>query len=201
MSTFEHQIDELQDQEPQFEANNKKFDDMTMNFVKMANRLDSSTNEKSLNFILLGKPHKEKQINHPTYLEMIQGAIRAINNGKGSSRTEILKYIAQNYHLSENLPKVNLNLNTALKKAVNSGDLEQSPRERSGSFTLSSEHEKNLQLMPINRSTPIKMLEAVRKNVEKPAKKQATKKRSQKIAKIKKVPTPSTTSMKLRNRK
>ncbi|VDM83573.1 unnamed protein product, partial [Strongylus vulgaris] len=42
---------------------------------------------------------------HPTYLTMIKGAVLALNEGKGASKSAILKYLAQHYQLGENLPK------------------------------------------------------------------------------------------------
>ncbi|CAI2354182.1 unnamed protein product [Caenorhabditis sp. 36 PRJEB53466] len=102
-----------------------KFDEMTASLIQMANHLDASTEQVSLNYVLLGRPHRDKTQSHPSYMEMIKGAIQAIDNGKGSSKAAILKYIAQNYHVGENLPKVNSHLRAVLKKAVDNGDIEQ----------------------------------------------------------------------------
>lgn len=89
-----------------FQQSTAKFDDMTTSLIHMANHLDASTEEVSLNYVLLGRPHRDKTLSHPSYMEMIKGAIQATNNGKGSSKAAILKFIAQNYHVGENLPKV-----------------------------------------------------------------------------------------------
>ncbi|KHJ85742.1 linker histone H1 and H5 family protein, partial [Oesophagostomum dentatum] len=62
---------------------------------------------------------------HPTYLTMIKGAVLALNEGKGASKTAILKYLAQHYPLGENLPKINSHLCSALKKGTKGGDIEQ----------------------------------------------------------------------------
>uniref|UniRef100_A0A8R1HQ36 H15 domain-containing protein n=2 Tax=Caenorhabditis japonica TaxID=281687 RepID=A0A8R1HQ36_CAEJA len=137
----------------------QKFDEMTSALIQMANHLDASTEETSLNYVLLGRPHRDKAQTHPTYMEMIKGAIQAIDNGKGSSKAAILKYIAQNYHVGENLPKVNSHLRSVLKKAVDKGDIEQTRGHgATGSFRMGKESEMMLQVgIPI-KSQPLMML-------------------------------------------
>ncbi|EGT40287.1 hypothetical protein CAEBREN_15137 [Caenorhabditis brenneri] len=139
---------------------------MTTSLIHMANHLDASTEEISLNYVLLGRPHHERIQHHPSYMEMIKGAIQAIDNGKGSSKAAILKYIAQNYHVGENLPKVNSHLRSVLKKAVDSGDIEQARGHgATGSFRMGRELEKNLQVGIPVETQPMKMLKEVRQKL------------------------------------
>ncbi|UMM36919.1 hypothetical protein L5515_008870 [Caenorhabditis briggsae] len=145
----------------------QRFDEMTTSLIHMANNLDASTEEISLNYVLLGRPHHERVQHHPSYMEMIKGAIQAIDNGKGSSKAAILKYIAQNYHVGENLPKVNNHLRTVLKKAVDSGDIEQARGHgATGSFRMGKEREKNMQIVVPVQTQPMMMLKEVRKKLE-----------------------------------
>ncbi|EFP05958.1 hypothetical protein GCK72_017410 [Caenorhabditis remanei] len=140
---------------------------MTTSLIHMANNLDASTEEISLNYVLLGRPHHERVQHHPSYMEMIKGAISAIDNGKGSSKAAILKYIAQNYHVGENLPKVNSHLRSVLKKAVDSGDIEQARGHgATGSFRMGKEREKNMQIVVPVQTQPMMMLKEVRQKLE-----------------------------------
>lgn len=145
----------------------KRFDEMTTALIQMANHLDASTEDISLNYVLLGRPHHERVQHHPSYMEMIKGAIQAIDNGKGSSKAAILKYIAQNYHVGENLPKVNSHLRSVLKKAVDSGDIEQTRGHgATGSFRMGKEREKGLQIVVPVQTQPMMMLKEVRQKLE-----------------------------------
>uniref|UniRef100_A0A1I7U8A9 H15 domain-containing protein n=1 Tax=Caenorhabditis tropicalis TaxID=1561998 RepID=A0A1I7U8A9_9PELO len=139
---------------------------MTTALIHMANHLDASTEDVSLNYVLLGRPHHERVQHHPSYMEMIKGAIQAIDNGKGSSKAAILKYIAQNYHVGENLPKVNNHLRSVLKKAVDSGDIEQARGHgATGSFRMGRDGEKNWQVgIPI-QTQQMQMLKEVRQKL------------------------------------
>ena len=74
---------------------------------------------------------------HPTYGDMVKKAIAALNEKKGSSRAAILKYIATNYKVGDNLTKANAHLRTALKRGVTSGAFKQTSGTGSnGSFKL-----------------------------------------------------------------
>ncbi|CAB01632.1 Histone H1.X [Caenorhabditis elegans] len=149
---------------------------MTTSLIHMANHLDASTEEISLNYVLLGHPHHERAQHHPSYMDMIKGAIQAIDNGTGSSKAAILKYIAQNYHVGENLPKVNNHLRSVLKKAVDSGDIEQTRGHgATGSFRMGKECEKNLQVGIPVQTKPMLMLKEVRQKLENISKAEKTK--------------------------
>uniref|UniRef100_A0A0N5ARJ8 H15 domain-containing protein n=1 Tax=Syphacia muris TaxID=451379 RepID=A0A0N5ARJ8_9BILA len=74
---------------------------------------------------------------HPSYGEMIKDAIIHLKEKKGSSRAAILKFISQNYKVSENLAVVNAHLRQALKRGVTSNALKQvRGNGASGSFRL-----------------------------------------------------------------
>lgn len=78
---------------------------------------------------------------HPTYLTMIKRAILALNDTKGASKAAILKYVAQNYQLGENLPVINTHIRNALKKGLDSGEVKQTKGHgASGSFTVAPAH-------------------------------------------------------------
>ena len=81
------------------------------------------------------KPAAAKKVaDHPKYIDMIQAAITALKERKGSSRQAIKKYIAANYKVGDN---VDVHLKMALKRGVASGTLLQPKRVgASGSFKL-----------------------------------------------------------------
>uniref|UniRef100_A0A914ZLI7 H15 domain-containing protein n=1 Tax=Parascaris univalens TaxID=6257 RepID=A0A914ZLI7_PARUN len=87
-----------------------------------------------------GRPKSSKakmSPTHPGYQQMIKAAILAINDKKGSSRAAILKHIAQNFKLGEQLPTINAHLRQALRRGVESGFLKHTKGTgASGSFLL-----------------------------------------------------------------
>uniref|UniRef100_F1L5J8 Histone H1.X n=1 Tax=Ascaris suum TaxID=6253 RepID=F1L5J8_ASCSU len=98
-----------------------------------------------------GRPKSTKTkmfATHPGYQQMIKAAILAINDKKGSSRAAILKHIAQNFKLGEQLPTINAHLRQALRRGVESGFLKHTKGTgASGSFLLAEpkahkEHKK-----------------------------------------------------------
>ena len=107
------------------------------------------------------KPAKPAE--HPAYVDMIKAAISALKERGGSSRQAIAKHIGANYKVGDNL---NVQLKLALKRAVASGKLLQTKgKGASGSFKL-----------------------AQAAKVEKPKKKEVTKKKP--AAKAKKPAAP-----------
>ncbi|VDM96633.1 unnamed protein product, partial [Thelazia callipaeda] len=81
--------------------------------------------------------HSRPHHNHPSYGDMIKGALSAAKDRKGSSRAAILKYILQNYQVGENASMVNAYLRMGLKRGVASGILTQlKGTGASGSFRL-----------------------------------------------------------------
>lgn len=75
---------------------------------------------------------KSKAVPSPTYKEMIISGIQQLNNGKGSSRSALKKFVKDQY---KNEIKASSNFdhlfNSALKKGIESGDLHQ-PKGPSG---------------------------------------------------------------------
>ncbi|ETN76181.1 hypothetical protein RB195_011182 [Necator americanus] len=88
---------------------------------------------------VLNKKNPVSAPHHPTYLTMIKGAVLALNEGNGASKSAILKYLAQHYQLGEHLPKINSHLCSALKKHTKGGLIEQTKGSgASGSFKLAT---------------------------------------------------------------
>ncbi|CAB3397414.1 unnamed protein product [Caenorhabditis bovis] len=154
---------------------------MAMDLMGMVNRLDASNNEETLNYVLLGAPRHEKLPNHPTYLEMFQRAIRTLNGKNGISPAAILKYIAQNYHVGENLPKLKTQLRGYLSGVVGNGEM----INENGNFALNPaiEAEKDLQRLLANSSAS--------ENWEKKEKKAPKRKQRRMIAKKRNAPKKS----------
>ncbi|CCH59247.1 hypothetical protein TBLA_0B04090 [Henningerozyma blattae CBS 6284] len=76
------------------------------------------------------KPSSSSSSSTPTYKDMIIKAIQSTNNGKGSSRTALKKYIKDNYSNVSSTHFDNL-FNSAVRKGVESGVLAQ-PKGPSG---------------------------------------------------------------------
>lgn len=76
----------------------------------------------------------KKPAEHPKYIDMIQAAIAALKERKGSSRQAISKYISANYKVGN---QSDVHLRSALKRGVAAGNLKQvSGNGASGSFKL-----------------------------------------------------------------
>jgi histone H1/5 len=78
---------------------------------------------------------------HPPYLKMVEDAIHALKERKGSSKDKILKYILKNYQLSHvHEAIVNTQVKSALRRGVDAGTLTQKTGVgASGSFKLNKE--------------------------------------------------------------
>lgn len=66
---------------------------------------------------------KSTKNHHPSYSQMINEAIAALKDRKGSSRVAILKYISHRYQLSDNGKRVHSQLRLAIKRGIASGKL------------------------------------------------------------------------------
>ena len=118
------------------------------------------------------KKSSKTTASHPTYKEMIMGAVMALKQRGGSSRQAIGKYISMNYKVGENY---NVHLKMAIKRALASGMLVPAANH-SGTFRLNK--------AAIAPPKPKKKVTA-----KKPAAKKATKPKK-KVAPKKKVTTP-----------
>ncbi len=113
------------------------------------------------------KPQKKKvvkkQAEHPKYSEMIEAAISALKERKGSSRQAILKYVIANYKVGDS---ASTHLKLALKRGVGGGALKQvKGAGASGSFKVAE------------KAKPKKKAVKAKKAAKKPAAKKATKKK------------------------
>ncbi|CAI4223378.1 unnamed protein product [Auanema sp. JU1783] len=119
---------------------------------------------------------KSSNQHHPTYLTMIKSAILALNDTKGASKAAILKYIARNYELGENLPVINTHIRNALKKGLDNGEVKQTKGHgASGSFTVAPAHNMKKKVEKPKAKAKAKTVKAPKKAVKKTAKKMPTK--------------------------
>ncbi|VDM46350.1 unnamed protein product [Toxocara canis] len=112
---------------------------------------------------------------HPGYQQMIKAALVALNDKKGSSRAAILKHMAQNFKLGEQLPTINAHLRQALRRGVESGFLKHTKGVgASGSFLLAEgkvhkEHKKAKKHVKTKKHVAKKATPAAKKSIgEKP---------------------------------
>ena len=120
----------------------------------------------------------KKVADHPKYVEMIQAAIAALKERKGSSRQAILKYINANYKVGDSAAT---HLKAALRRAVAAGTLKQvKGAGASGSFKL-ADKVKAEKKKPVKRKAPAK--KAKKAPAAKKVKKAAAKKPKKAAAK------------------
>ncbi|XGW35225.1 hypothetical protein V3C99_018891 [Haemonchus contortus] len=75
---------------------------------------------------------------HPPYSVMLKAALEALKSNTGCSKAAILKYITNNFNVSQNKNRVNLSLRLAMRKALERGELKRvRGRGVVGSFKLS----------------------------------------------------------------
>merc|ERR1712141_719619 len=121
----------------------------------------------------------KKPAAHPTYKEMIKGAIMALKSRGGSSRQAIAKYISANYKVGSN---INAPLRQAMRKAIASGMLIASEKH-SNTFRLAPEakkapaaaKKKKTLKKKVAAKKPKKTVKKKKKTTPKKAKKPATK--------------------------
>lgn len=78
---------------------------------------------------------------HPTYLVMINKALRALRDRKGSSPYAVLKYLRTHYNFEYDLRTIRRHMTRALRTGVRNGILKNTTgRGASGRFVLASEH-------------------------------------------------------------
>lgn len=109
---------------------------------------------------------------HPPFATMVQDAISALQEKKGSSRHAIKKYVKSHYKVNEN--SADTYINQALKKLVAKEALV-TPKGMGGTFKLAKKP-------AVKKPKAKKPKAAVKKAVKKPAKKAAAKKKSPKKA-------------------
>lgn len=90
------------------------------------------------------KPKAKKasptQATHPTYQVMVTAAITQLKERNGSSRQKIVKYVKDNYKVSDNF---NVPLKTCIRRLIKSGQLVQvKGTGASGSFKLAKTDKK-----------------------------------------------------------
>lgn len=79
---------------------------------------------------------KVKKARHPSYIQMIEKAIRTLKNPHGSSRQKIFKYILENYNSGSDKKLSKFRLNKSIKQLVKSRRLLSNTQGYSGSFRL-----------------------------------------------------------------
>ena len=125
----------------------------------------------------------KKPADHPKYIDMVDAAIAQLKERSGSSRQAIVKYIASNYQVGDN---VNQHVKLALKRAVTKGSLKQvKGTGASGSFKLSDAGKKAPKKKPAAKKPVVKKA-AGKKPAAKKGKKKAVKKPAAKKATPKK---------------
>ena len=142
------------------------------NFLQIVNMADASPAKKAEK----KKAAAKKPADHPKYSEMIIAAVTALKDRKGTSKQAIVKYIAANYKVGDN---VNTHVKAALKRMVASGALKQVKGSgASGSFKL-AEKPKAVKKKPAAKKPKAKKA-TPKKAAKKPAAKKATPKKAAK---------------------
>ena len=130
------------------------------------------------------KPTTKKPADHPIYFDMVQAAIIALKDRKGSSRQAIVKYVQSNYNVGE---KSDVHVKNCLRKGVQAKVLQQvKGTGASGSFKLT----KKVADKPKKEKKPAAKSKAKKAAPTTTAKKPAATK------KVKKTPTKKKTPVK-----
>jgi len=139
------------------------------------------------------KKGKKVPSEHPAYEDMIVGAVKALNDKKGSSRQAIVKYIKSNHKVPEN---VELRIKLALKRMEKKGSLTHTKGSgASGSFRV-TESKKPTKKLTKQKPKKVKKPAAAKKTakpkstkkVKSPAKQKKSKPKTAKKATTEKKP-------------
>ncbi|XP_029635062.1 histone H1-delta-like [Octopus sinensis] len=123
------------------------------------------------------KPAKSKSTklkaprSHPKYSEMVASAIKSLNQKGSSSKAAIMKYIAANYKVGNNTPRINCNVKLTLKQGVLKRTLAQTKGVgASGSFKLRKTEVKGDKKEKVKRPAKVSKKPAKKNKSVKPKK-------------------------------
>ncbi len=120
-------------------------------------------------------PAKKAPADHPKYSQMVNDAIAALKDKKGSSRQAVVKYIMANFNVGTDKAAINKRVKVALKSGVVDTQITQvKGTGASGSFKIAAKSKAVKKPAATKKATPAKSKKsAAKKATPKKAKKSA----------------------------